>query len=507
MRVSDRNVDLKTFFPFNCCEDTLLAKALKLGRCVKYSSGEIVLTNGSPAKHCGIIIAGEAVAFKTEPNGNRYQLCLKEGCFIGLESIRDNENYNGKVAAVTDLEVFFWKREGFCGFLEDDPDFAESLYMLDDGRIYQERYLIPETDITDPVLCSQGAHWISVFSPVFLILCVLSISLCGCSLLVRKYPVAWFLVAGLLAAAGIKLYQIIIAWSNERFLVTVKNAIIVPKNTNIENAVIRLYRLQSINVVQNAASRLIDVGSIELISDEKTVRTPLLKHPDKTALLIQCFGQKDSLGRSISVNSEYTRKEKLSAENKNTDHNFTDTQEYEDKKVRYEFKAHWALLIKMIIKPLILICVSLAGIFYFKNETNAVSIHTILLLVLLAGFVCLIYQFVSWNNHRFVIEENLIRDFSKKPFSAEDQNMAMTHKIESVRYQKKGFFQVLLNYGTVYILAGDGELSFDYVRDPKRVQQLIIDACSRDEYNRNQKAAFLQHPYDDRLDVPVNEKG
>ena len=503
MRVSDRNVNLKEFFPFNCCEDTLLVKAMKFGRCVKYSSGEIILTNGSPAKHCGIIIEGEAVAFKTEPNGNRYQLCLKEGCFIGLESIRDNEKYNAKIAAITDILIFFWNREGFCGFLEDDPDFAESLYMLDDGRIYQERYLIPETDITDPVLCSQGAHWISVFFPVILILSVLSISLYGCSLLIRMYPVTWFLVAGLLAAAGIKLYQIIISQANERFLVTTKNAIIVPNNANVENTVIRLYTLQSINVVQNTASRMIDVGSIDLISEDKKVRTPLLKHPDKTALLIQCFAQKDSLGRSIAVNSVYTHKEKLSVDNKN---NFVDIQEYEDKKVRYEFKAHWALLVKMIIKPLILICISLAGIFYFKNETNAALIHKIILLVLLVGFICLIYQFVSWNNHRFVIEENLIRDFSKKPFSAEDQNMAMTHKIESVRYQKKGFFQVLLNYGTVYILAGDGELSFDYVRDPKRVQQLIIDACSQDEYKRNQKAAYFQQPYDDGVVDLVNEK-
>ena len=481
MRVSDRIVNLKDFFPFNCCEDTLLAKAMKLGKCVKYSSGEIILTNGSPVKHCGIIIAGEAVAFKIEPNGNRYQLCLKEGCFIGLESIRDNGNYSAKVAAVTDLEVFFWNREGFCDFLKDDPDFAESLYMLDDGRIYQERYLVPETNITDPVLCSQSAHWVSVFFPVILILCVLSISLWVCSLLIRKYPVSWFLVAGLFAVAGIKLYQIIISWANERFLVTVKNAIIVPKNTNIENTVIRLYRLQSINVVQNAASRLIDVGSIDLISDEKIVRTPLLKHPDKTAFLIQCFAQKDALDRPISVNSGYTHKEKLSANNKSTDHSFADTLEYEDKKVHYEFRAHWALLIKMIIKPLILIFISLAGIIYSKNEINAVSIQKILLLVLLIGFICMIYQFVSWNNHRFVIEENLIRDFSKKPFSAEDQNMAMTHKIESVRYQKKGFFQVLLNYGTVYILAGDGELSFDYVSNPQHVQTLIINVCSRSE--------------------------
>ncbi len=43
---------------------------------------------------------------------------------------------------------------------------------------------------------------------------------------------------------------------------------------------------------------------------------------------------------------------------------------------------------------------------------------------------------------------------------------------------------MLFNYGTVYILAGEGELTFDYVSDPKNVQKLIMDTCSRYEEKR-----------------------
>ena len=73
--------------------------------------------------------------------------------------------------------------------------------------------------------------------------------------------------------------------------------------------------------------------------------------------------------------------------------------------------------------------------------------------------------------------------------------MAMNHKIQSVRYEKNGFFQTLLNYGTVYILAGEGELSFDYVSDPRHVQQLIMDTCNRCEAKRQLEEEARRRAY------------
>ena len=100
MIVSTSNAELKRYFPFNCCGDDLYIKANRIGKCIEYSSGETVLMRGSPAKHCGIIIEGEAVAFKTDPNGKRYQLCLKEGCFIGLEALHKEQSCTGKIVAI-----------------------------------------------------------------------------------------------------------------------------------------------------------------------------------------------------------------------------------------------------------------------------------------------------------------------------------------------------------------------------------------------------------------------
>ena len=77
--------------------------------------------------------------------------------------------------------------------------------------------------------------------------------------------------------------------------------------------------------------------------------------------------------------------------------------------------------------------------------------------------------------------------------------MAMNHKIQSVRYTKVGFFQNLLNYGTVYILAGEGEVSFEYVGNPKYVQEKIMETCYLYETKRFQDEETRHREYINRL--------
>ena len=488
MIVSTSNAELKRYFPFNCCGDDLYIKANRIGKCIEYSSGETVLMRGSPAKHCGIIIEGEAVAFKTDPNGKRYQLCLKEGCFIGLEALHKEQSCTGKIVAISDIKVFFWNQEGLLQLIEDCPDFAESLSLLDEGRIYQEQWLIPDTDITDPVLCSQTSHWVSLIFPSAVILILLSFGLWICSMLIRRYPIAWFLIPCLFFIAGKRIYKLFLSHSSERFIVTAKNMVFIPKSAEAENVTMRLYSLESVSVEQNIIERLLNIGFLHVFAEEQNTKSPLLLHPDKTALLIQSFAQRNALGRAIPVHFSYKQNLQDTTESKLSKSEYSDTGNHTEEKYHFEFRAHWALLVKMVIKPFLLILIAAAGMIFLKDNPYEGSFHKLLIFLLIAGLAGIIYQWASWRNHRFYIEEDCIRDFRRRPFSAEDQNMAMNHKIQSVRYQKDGFFQVLLNYGTVYILAGEGELSFDYVSDPQHVQQLIIEACSQYENKRIQDA-------------------
>ncbi len=494
MRASEHTADPREFFPFNCCDASVCGRALTLGKTVIYEAGETVLYSGSPAKHCGLIVAGEAVAFKTDSSGRRYQLCLGPGCFIGLETLRQNDSYSAKITALSELEVLFWNRDGIARLTEQYPDFAGALEMLDDGRIYQEQWLIPETDVTDPVLCSLPAHWLSTGAPVFWIIPLLLTGLAACAILIRRFALAWLLAFMLLGAAGVLLYRQISARSNRRLIVTSRNAIFVPQNSEEDVTVLRFSALQSLRVLQNLPERLLNIGRICFETESQKYTGFLLRGPVSAASLIRSFAERTSQGREIpmTVGNEAPRKIPLkdTAEDRPAVETPVRKPERDDGLPpllpfqRTEIHAHWALLVRMLFKPVMVLLVSAYAIRYFRYSPNVDSIRKILILIIAAAAAAAVFQIQTWRNHRFTIEEDCVKDYSRRPFSRENRNMAMNSKIQSVHYEKEGFFQSLLNYGTVYILAGEGELSFDYVSDPARVQQQIIDACSRIDEKR-----------------------
>ena len=488
MEVSDRIADLRKYFPFSSNETVFRTKALSLGKCVKYETGEPVLFGGSPAKHCGLILDGQAVAFKTDSSGRRYQLCLEEGCFVGLETVGEDGVYTAKVSALTDLEVLFWNADGLSQLFEMSPDFEKAMRMLNEGRIYQEQWLVPETDITDPVLGSVRAHWLSVAAPALLLLPFLLIGLGVCGLLIRHYLAAWLLVFLMLGAAGSVLYRSITARANERLIITSRNLIHIPRNSEADMRVIRLSGLQSVSVRQNFFERMLNTGRIVTTDEKEQFVSPLIGSPQQIAELVHDHAVRRASGRPIPLN------EKPSGAGRNTvpesqnpaaaETSAPEGEAFPGTAVlppfhRVEFRPHWGMLAKLMFMPLLVVFTAVYAMYYFRFSPHVFTIRRILLAVAVAAAACAVYQFFVWRNHRFVIEEDCVKDYSKRPFSKEDLNMVMNHKIESVRFEKQGFFQVLLNYGTVYILAGEGELSFNYVGDPQRIQQLIMDTCAR----------------------------
>lgn len=502
MKVSDRIADLRRYFPFSLGETTLRTQALSLGRCVKYETGETVLLSGSPAKHCGLILSGQAVAFKFDDNGRRYQLCLEEGCFVGLETLREESSYTSKIVAVTDLEILFWKSDGVKQLCDYSPEFSQGMKMLDDGRVYQEQWLVPETDIMDPVLCSLRPHWLSISAPVLLILLILFIALGICAMLIRRYLAAWLLVFAALAAAGTLLYRKITSGMNERIIATTKNLILVPENSDEDTTVVRLAGLQTIDVDRSFFDRLVNGGRIILETEKQKVITPSVYDPVQTANLIYDYSEIAALGRPIVLRVENKAIKNNPRRNENTVEQTVpeEVREKVDQKdlppfQTAEFRAHWAMCFRMMFKPLLVLCTALYAIHYFRYHAYFSVIGRVLLVIAAAAAAGIVYQFFSWRNHRFFIEEDCVKDYSKRPFSKEDLNMAMNHKIQSVRYEKNGLFQTLLNYGTVYILAGEGELSFDYVSDPRHVQQLIMDTCNRCEAKRQLEEEARRRAY------------
>lgn len=502
MELSDYRFDLHDYFPFARCGAALRGEALRLGRTVKYAAGENILLSGGRAKHCGLILNGQAVAFKTDNNGRRYQLCLEPGCFIGLETLDEDAVYSAKITAITDVIILFWDADGIRTLTALSDEFIDCLRLMNEGRTYQEQWLVPETDVTDPVLFSVAPHPLWILAHAFLVIPLLILGLWGCGTLYASYKAAMLLALVMCGAALWFLYKDISARSNRRLILTSANLIDVPENEDMELSVTRLSAVQSVASEQNPIECLLKLGHVGWEDESHSRRSPLLANPDRIAALIHNTASRAGQGRSIPFRVIRSASRLMPDEAVKAEQNASapvHESEPADSFQPIVLRAHWALLARLLVKPLLVL---LAGFVLFKADSSLEEFGWI---IMAAGALWGIYQYYCWKGNTFLIEEDCIKDCCKAPFAEERINIAMNHKIQSVRFEKKGVFQVMLNYGTVYILAGEGELTFNYVSDPQRVQQLILDTCARWEQKKQMEEESRRRAYIQDLVREIHE--
>jgi hypothetical protein len=153
------------------------------------------------------------------------------------------------------------------------------------------------------------------------------------------------------------------------------------------------------------------------------------------------------------------------------------------------YRAHWAFFVNLAYRPVLIFLVFLFFLIAGKEENWPIiaypGIVPICLIVMVCMFLWIVYSFFDWINDLYIIEPDSVKDINKKPFAKKDINIAMMGKIQSVRFRKKGIIQLLLNFGTLVIVVGESEVDFDFVPEPEKVQQLILQRV--EEYERLQK--------------------
>jgi len=109
-----------------------------------------------------------------------------------------------------------------------------------------------------------------------------------------------------------------------------------------------------------------------------------------------------------------------------------------------------------------------------------------------------LYRYEDWRNDIYVLTDDRIIDLEKKPlFLREERREASLAMIQNVRYLIPGIVHNLLNVGMVIIetAAAEGEFTFDWVHDPRRVQGEIfarVDLYREREKRREQEAQAAQ---------------
>ncbi len=153
---------------------------------------------------------------------------------------------------------------------------------------------------------------------------------------------------------------------------------------------------------------------------------------------------------------------------------------YEEHQDEIIIRKHWLVLtwdlgISLLGFPTLLI-LGLLPIFGIGAEIfNLICGVLTFLAALLIGWTW--FQYEDWRNDIYSISPTKVVDAEKSPLGLRSQQrVAPIDSILNVRYSRPNLFANLFNYGTITIQTGGdtGELTFNWVRDPVNVQQLIF---------------------------------
>jgi len=153
-------------------------------------------------------------------------------------------------------------------------------------------------------------------------------------------------------------------------------------------------------------------------------------------------------------------------------------------RVRYQvggittYRKHWFMLVKGIWLPFLLFMAGVGtGIAVAANYIDFIERSTGLLIVggfLFVVFLWLVYGYIDWRNDIFQLTDEQIIDIDRKPFGMERRRSAPLENILSIEYARFGIWEMMFNFGTVFIVVGNTKLTFDHVYHPSEVQQDIF---------------------------------
>jgi hypothetical protein len=161
-------------------------------------------------------------------------------------------------------------------------------------------------------------------------------------------------------------------------------------------------------------------------------------------------------------------------------------------RVRFEdlstitYRKHWVVLIEKVWIPSLMLLAMFGWLGYeiFHNPLSSYptllksagvdALLTVWLLLFIFIFSWWYYQYLDWSNDIFQVTPDQILDINKKPLGEVTSDIASLDNILHLEYERRGIFQVLFNYGNVYITIGGGkDMTFEDLFNPSAVQDDI----------------------------------
>lgn len=483
---------IKLCYPFNLLDDAIISEMIDASKVLFYEKDNLIYQKGSSASHIYLILEG-TVSILLEHKQKMITINSKEDFgIIGEEALGENRKRKCTARVEKNLMVLQIPMRFIDKIRVEKPEISSALKIL--------KYSFDH--LADRKQTNPGGETIAYFGKPH------PIQFIGKLLVSLLFFVAIFLSVFFLSTKsnsqnafqiGIHIFLVFsfcglnfwkyLEWRMSYRLVTNKRTFSRQLRLFHLEAIseIPLTAIMNIRLLKPLAGQIFNFGHLSIRTYTGESQINYLPLADQVQGLIESLIQTSRANAhemeqevfkkillkksSISDDPQYDSNEGVGIDQKPDEVNGQNA-------IEITYRTHWIILARKVLLPTSIFVMTflISGFLFFNNIISYRNpvVYLTLFVLLSSCLVWWIYQYFDWYNDKFVINEQQIIDINQRPFGQEERRTASLFNIQAIRFERKGIFGLLLDFGTVYIRVGDEEFTFDHVHSPALVQQMIF---------------------------------
>ncbi len=495
---------LKKVHLFHGLDDKQLASiAAQLQEHEPCEAGETIIRQGEYGETLFFIYKGRVELTYRHGRRSHTLATLGSGDCFGEETVLKQRPYLATAKALQPCHLLVLSRRDLLALLKMAPRLRARLEIAISSRnlARKKRFSWLQPDETMYFLARKHPLqlWKALLRPIFFSIIFLVLVL----LFYLFAPVSW-----IEAVIGIGMFGFLLwagwnyqDWRNDYYLVTNRRVVWVERVLGIYDSRQEspLTTILSVGVETHQLGRVLDFGDIIVRTFVGRIVFNEVRHPYEVAALIERHWtrSREAAHKEDITTTQRIIREKLypaqaapepevssasvaaspphSPRWRRVLSNFLRVR-FEEKEGVITYRKHYIVLLQQTWPAACLSLVALALAFYFwlSPARSAVGgLGWFFMAIAVLGIGWWIYEYVDWSNDKFQVTQDQIFDIDRRPFGHEERKAAALENILSTEHHRRTLWQVLFNYGNVYITVGSTQMVFEDVANPSVVQQDI----------------------------------
>lgn len=481
-----------------------------------YRPNSTILRQGETDHTLYILYKGQALARAYDAEGRpKPPEGLVPGAVVGEHSLFLDEPQSVTVTSPVPSDWMYLSRDDLYRFLAELPDVRPRLQLGASVRQRQrlKRYMWVDPD--EQLLFRYRRHWFALAQGIAAPSVLLLIGLLLAMLPTTRDRLLLMLLGGLVAAGGAAwALWALLDWLNDYYVLTTKRVVHIEKVILISSSreEIPLDKVQNINLFQNAAGTYLGFGGliIETAASFGGARIRFNYITDPSGVQEQIFEAMSRVRAGKRQEAQRLIRDRLSARMGGGNQPYVPavaTSPYADAPTpasgilwrtglgrvpipdlfwiehktpeQVTWRKHWIRLLARVWMPsLVILAVVLALIGTVVAGGSLSGPLLIVSMILLAAFgLWWWWGWANWGNDLYIATNDRLIDIERLPLGLRKQRTETTfEKVQNVSFDIPHPIATILNYGSVIIhtAGAQGQLTFQYVRDPSGVQAEVF---------------------------------